>query len=118
MNRSGGFLQTLLIFILLVVVIVAGVWFYNARHRPTAGQQIGRAIDSIPPAVSSAAGDITDSGVYSSAAVALDNAGAAASSALAKTGAAASSAVSETSADVKAAAKKQKQQDPSASASK
>ena len=63
MNRSGGFLQTLLIFILLVVVIVAGVWFYNARHRPTAGQQIGRAIDSIPPAVSSAAGDITDSGV-------------------------------------------------------
>lgn len=118
MNRSGGsFLQTLLIFILLIVVIVAGIWFYNAHHRPTAGQEIGRAIDAIPPAVSSAATDIKDSGAYDSAAAALDNAGDAATSALSKTGAAASSAVSETSADVKAAARKQKQQDSSASSS-
>lgn len=118
MNRSGGsFLQTLLIFLLLAVVVVAGVWYFNAHHRPTAGQEIGRAIDAIPPTVSSAADTIRDSSTYASAQTALDKAGVAASSALSRTGAAASSAVSETSADVKAAVNKQKQQTNTASSS-
>ncbi len=103
--RGSGFGRFLII-ILLLIVAVGGVWYYNKTHVVTAGEHVGEAIDAIPSAVSKA----TDKDTLDKIGDALKDTGHAASSALSKTGQAASSAVSETSADVKAAADKQKKQ--------
>lgn len=109
-TRGSGFGRFVLIIILLLIVAVAGVWYYNKTHVVTAGDQVGKAVDALPAVVSKAADEATDKDNIDKVGDALKDTGQAASSALSKTGKVTSSAVSETSADVKAAAEKQKAQ--------
>ena len=108
-SRGSGVGRFLLI-ILLLILAVAGVWYYNKTHVVTAGDHVGKAIDAIPAAVSKAADEAHDNDNLDKVGDALKDTGQAASSALSKTGEVTSRAVSETSADIKAAAEKQKKQ--------
>lgn len=111
-KRNGG---SLLLFLLLAVLIIGGIWLYNKQHSETIGDHIGGAIDAVPAVVGKAADEVTDKENYDKAGDAIEEAGDKAGSALSKAGKATSEVVSETSADVKAAADKQKQQDASSS---
>jgi hypothetical protein len=107
-TRRSGFGRFILITVLALIVVVAGVWYYNKTHVVTAGEHVGKAVDAIPAAVSKAADDATDKENLDKVGDAIKYTGQAASSALSKTGKTTSSAVSETSADLKAASDKQK----------
>jgi|GEM_PF-1251129 len=100
-THGSGFGRFVLIVILLLIVAVAGVWYYNRTHVITAGDHVGKAVDAIPAVVGKAAGEATDKDNLDKVGDAIKDTGQAASSALSKTGKAAASAVSETSADVK-----------------
>jgi hypothetical protein len=109
-TRGSGFGRFVLIIILLLIVAVAGVWYYNKTHVVTAGDQVGKAVDALPAVVSKAADEATNKDNIDKVGDALKDTGQAASSALSKTGKVTSSAVSETSTDLKAKADKQKAQ--------
>lgn len=96
--RGSGFGRFVII-ILLLIVAVAGVWYYNKTHVVTAGDHVGKAVDAIPAVVSKAADEVTDKDNLDKVGDAIKDTGQAASSALSKTGKAAASTVSETTAD-------------------
>ncbi len=96
--RGSGFGRFVVI-ILLLIVAVAGVWYYNKTHVVTAGDHVGKAVDAIPAVVSKAADEVTDKDNLDKVGDAIKDTGQAASSALSKTGKAAASTVSETTAD-------------------
>jgi hypothetical protein len=98
-SRGSGFGRFVLIIILLLIVAVAGVWYYNKTHVVTAGDHVGKAVDAIPAVVSKAADEVTDKDNLDKVGDAIKDTGQAASSALSKTGKAAASTVSETTAD-------------------
>jgi hypothetical protein len=97
-TRGSGFGRFVVI-ILLLIVAVAGVWYYNKTHVVTAGDHVGKAVDAIPAVVSKAADEVTDKDNLDKVGDAIKDTGQAASSALSKTGKAAASTVSETTAD-------------------
>jgi hypothetical protein len=97
-TRGSGFGRFVVI-ILLLIVAVAGVWYYNKTHVVTAGDHVGKAVDAMPAVVSKAADEVTDKDNLDKVGDAIKDTGQAASSALSKTGKTAASAVSETAAD-------------------
>jgi hypothetical protein len=98
-TRGSGFGRFVLIVILLLIIAVGGVWYYNKTHVVTAGDHVGKAVDAIPAVVSKAADEVTDKDNLDKVGDAIKDTGQAASSALSKTGKAAASTVSETAAD-------------------
>jgi hypothetical protein len=109
-THGSGFGRFVLIVILLLIIAVAGVWYYNRTHVITAGDHVGKAVDALPAVVSKAADEATDEDNLDKMGDAIKDTGKAASSALSRTGKAATRAVSETSADVRADSDRQKKQ--------
>ena len=93
-TRGSGFGRFVII-ILLLIVAVGGVWYYNKTHVVTAGDHVGKAVDAIPAVVSKAADEVTDKDNLDKVGDAIKDTGQAASSALSKTGKTAASTVSE-----------------------
>ncbi|MDV6332242.1 hypothetical protein [Asticcacaulis sp. 201] len=107
--RGPGLGRFLLLIVLVLILAVAGVWFYNKSHSVTVGDRVGKVIDELPVGASKAADELKDSPALAKAGDAIKESGHAASSALSKTGAATERVVTDAKEDVKAAADKQKE---------
>jgi hypothetical protein len=94
MTTRGSPLGRILLIILVIVLIVAGIWYFNKHNSTTVGEHVGEAIDAVPVAASKAIEEVKDSDTLSSVGDNLEEAGENAADGLKKAGKSTSSAVS------------------------
>ena len=119
-ERENSGIGSIIITLVVAALLIFGLmWFIGQRHGLTATQELHKTVSEVPVETQAAASHAGAAASNASAAAGnaseatadLKHAGTAASSVLSKVGQDASVAVSEASEDIKAATKKQKQQE-------
>ncbi|ESQ91584.1 hypothetical protein ABAC460_06245 [Asticcacaulis sp. AC460] len=80
--------------ILVVILVIAGIWYFNKNNSTTVGEHVGEVIDAVPAAAGKAIDEVKDSETLSSIGDDLEKAGDKAGKGLEKAGKSTSSAVS------------------------
>ncbi|EGF91534.1 hypothetical protein ABI_29510 [Asticcacaulis biprosthecium C19] len=93
-TTRGSPLGRILVIILVIVLIIAGIWYFNKNNSTTIGEHVGEAIDAVPAAANKAIEEVKDSDTLSSVGENLEEAGENAGKGLEKAGKSTSSAVS------------------------